>query len=104
MIRENFVNPESLKIVKEGMREGVIYGSSALMNSLPVEVAAKTGTAQIPIEGHYNNWVSVFAPYDDPQIVLTLMVEDVRGMQAVAVPIANEILKWYFTQDKPLNK
>ena len=104
IIRENFVNPESLKIVKEGMREGVIYGSSALMNSLPVEVAAKTGTAQIPIEGHYNNWVSVFAPYDDPQIVLTLMVEDVRGMQAVAVPIANEILKWYFTQDKPLNK
>ncbi len=98
IVRENFVNPENLKVVKEGMREGVIYGSSALMNSLPVEAAAKTGTAQIPTEDHYNNWISVFAPYDDPQIVLTLMVEDVKGMQTVAVPIANEILKWYFTQ------
>jgi len=41
--------------------------------------------------------VTVFAPYDDPQIVLTVMVEDVKGVQAAVLPVAKSILEWYFT-------
>ena len=96
VIRENFINPENLQVVREGMREAVLYGSSVLLNNLPVEAAAKTGTAEIVKEGHYHNWVTVFAPYDNPQIVLTVMVENVRGMQAAALPIAEGVLDWYF--------
>jgi len=101
IIRNNFINPENMEIVRQGMRKAVTgqgspYASSILLNSLPVSAAAKTGTAQTPIEDRYHNWVSVFAPYDDPEIVLTIMIEDIKGVQAAALPTAKKILEYYF--------
>ena len=98
IIRENFIDSENLQIVREGMRDAVKYGSSALLNSLPVKAAAKTGTAQTSKENVYHNWVTVFAPYDDPEIVLTVLIENVPGMQVASLSVANEALWWYFTQ------
>lgn len=94
------VDKENLKIVREGMREGVLYGSSVALNSLPVSSAAKTGTAQTSKVGYYQNWVSVFAPYENPEVVLVVVVEDVQGLQAAAVPVAQGILYWYFTHPR----
>ena len=67
----------------------MIYGS-----------AAKTGTAQTSKDGYYQNWVSVFAPYENPEVVLVVVVEDVQGLQAAAIPVAQGILYWYFTQPR----
>lgn len=102
IIRDNFIASENLEIVREGMRWAVTgenspHASSITLNSLPVPVAAKTGTAELGNE-HYNNWVTVFAPYDDPQIVLTIVLEDVENLQAAALPVAKEVLNWYFTK------
>jgi len=98
--RSNFIDPENLQIVREGMRDGVAkpYGGSIILNDLPVAVAAKTGTAEIGVENHYNVWSSVFAPYDDPQIVLVVTVENVQGFGAVTLPVAHDVLNWYFTK------
>ncbi len=97
IIRENFISSENLQIVREGMRQAVTYGSAASwLAGLPVSAAAKTGTAQTPKDGYFHNWVTVFAPYDDPEIVLTVMIENVKGMQAAVLPIARNILNWYF--------
>lgn len=103
IIRENFIDPENLKIVREGMRQAVTgrnspLASAVLLNSLPVSSAAKTGTAETPLEGIYHNWVTVFAPYEDPEIVLTVIIEDVKDIQPVVLPVAREILNWYFTR------
>ena len=102
VIRENFIDPKNLQIVREGMREAVTYGSSVILNSLPVKAASKTGTAELGCDSYgncyYHNWVTVFAPYDDPQIVLTIVIEDVKGVQAAALPVAKEVLEWYFTK------
>jgi penicillin-binding protein 2 len=98
IIRQLPISDENLKIVREGMREGVIYGSSVILNDLPVKAAAKTGTAETPRAGYYHNWVTVFAPYDDPQIVLTVMIENVQGLRTASLLVANEVLKWYFTR------
>jgi len=76
------------------------HASSILLNSLPVAVAAKTGTAQTPKAGYYHNWVTVFAPYDDPQIVLTIMIENVKEAQVAALPVAREVLEWYFSKPR----
>lgn len=95
-LNENFISKENLEVVREGMREAVLYGSSVLLNDLPIKVASKTGTAQTPKEGYYHNWVTVFAPYENPQIVLTIIIEEVEGMRVVSLPVAKEILKWYF--------
>ncbi len=103
IVRSGFVDPKNLQIVKEGMRQAVTgknspHASCVMLNSLPVSSAAKTGTAETPFENIYHNWVTVFAPYEDPEIVLTIMVEDVESVRAAAVPIAKEILEWYFSE------
>ncbi|MFH1450993.1 MAG: penicillin-binding protein 2 [bacterium] len=98
IIREDFIDSNNLEIVREGMREAVLYGSSVTLNSLSVEAAAKTGTAETSKKNYYHNWVTVFAPYDDPQIVLTVLIEDVKEVQVAALPVAKAILEWYFVQ------
>ena len=103
-IRENFIKPEYLSIVREGMRQGVSgynspLASSILLNDLPVVAAAKTGTAELGFD-HYNNWITVFAPYNNPKIVITLMIENVKGVQAAVLPVAKEILDWYFREEQ----
>ena len=97
--REDFISLENLQVVREGMREAVTYGSSVILNSLPVESAAKTGTVEINKEGYYHHWVTVFAPYDDPQIVLTIMIEEVEGLHSATLPVAKGVLEWYFTPE-----
>ncbi len=98
IVREDFIDSENLQVVREGMRDAVIYGSSVLLNSLPVKAAAKTGTAQTGKDDVYHNWVTVFAPYENPEIVLTIMIENVKGMQSVVLPVAQQVLGWYFNQ------
>ncbi|MCP6719128.1 MAG: penicillin-binding protein 2 [Patescibacteria group bacterium] len=103
IIRENFVDQKNIQIVREGMRQAVTgknspHASAVLLNSLPVSSAAKTGTAETPKEDIFHNWITVFAPYEDPEIILTIMIEDVRGFRSTVVPAAKEILNWYFSK------
>lgn len=98
IIRDNFIDAQNLQIVREGMRDAVPYGSSVSLNSLPVHVATKTGTAETSRKGYYNAWVSTFAPYENPEIVLVTIIEDVQGLSTTTLPVAKEILRWYFSQ------
>jgi penicillin-binding protein 2 len=109
VIRENFISSESLSIVKEGMKravtgEGAPHATAILLNSLPKSAGAKTGTAETfrkDCPDCYNFWITVFAPYENPKIVLVLMLEDVKGYKTqVLVPVAKEILDWYLAKDK----
>jgi len=108
IVRENFIDSKNLQIVREGMRWAVTgqnspQASAVLLNQLPVSVAAKTGTAQISRKGCencYNIWIALFAPYEDPKIVLVMTLEDVKGLPSyqVIVPLAKNILEWYFSK------
>ncbi len=101
VIRDNFITSDNLKTVRQGMREAVTYGGSVTLNSLPVKVASKTGTAEIGKKNYYHNWITVFAPYDDPEIVITIMAESVQGLHTVTLPVAKEVLNWYFNRNNP---
>jgi len=99
IIRDNFVKKENILIAKEGMRQAVSspVGSAHLLNNLPVKVAAKTGTAQKGIqEDIFYNWIVVMAPYEDPELVLVVLVENVKGLHPVTQQIAYDALNWYF--------
>ena len=100
IIRSNFIDPKNLEIVRQGMRDGVTesYGLSTYLNDLPVSVAAKTGTAEIGYKDRFNAWSSVFAPFENPEIVLVVTVESVNGLGAVTLPVAHDVLNWYFTK------
>jgi cell division protein FtsI/penicillin-binding protein 2/cell division protein FtsW (lipid II flippase) len=63
--------------VREGMRAAVTGGTAVRLADLPAPVGAKTGTAQdgsLP-DGDYDNWMTAAAPIDDPEIVMTAMVQ-----------------------------
>lgn len=109
IIRENFLDPKNLKIVKEGMRQAVTgenapHATAVILNSLPVSAGAKTGTAEVWEGGEkkYNSWITVFAPFENPEIVLTIVIEGVTAQdvenQLIVLPVAKTILEWYFSE------
>ncbi len=62
-----------------------------------VQVGCKTGTAESHAKsGKPHAWFTVFAPFDEPEILLTVLVEEGGQGSDVAAPIAKEILKMYF--------
>ncbi|MCU0652850.1 MAG: penicillin-binding protein 2 [Candidatus Pacebacteria bacterium] len=104
--RENFIDAQNLLAVREGMRHGVNgagapLASSLILNQLGIPMGAKTGTAQLRkgSDGKdlMNSWVTVFAPYDEPKIVLLVMMEEVHEGQLAVLPVAKDVLGWYFT-------
>jgi penicillin-binding protein 2 len=99
VVRENFIDSENLKVVREGMKLGASAGGTGrVLTSLPVQAASKTGTAQTGKDGYYEIWANVFAPYDNPEIVLTIIVEDVEGLHVPALMVARDVLQWYFAR------
>ncbi len=99
IIRQSFVNSNNLEVVKEGMRQTVTDGSAkGWLDTLPVEVAAKTGTSQTSEENYYHNWVVVFGPYEKAEIVLVIGIFNVENIRAAALPVARNVLNWYFNQ------
>ncbi len=88
----------SLEVVRQGMRQGVLAGSSRALQSLPVTSAGKTGTAQFGRQGKTHAWFAAFAPYDRPQIAIAVIVEAGGEGSAAAEPVAKDVLQWYFTR------
>ncbi len=89
------VSPENLGIVREGMRDCVIIGSCKLLQTLPFEAAGKTGTAQWNKNRATHAWFTSFAPYKNPQIVVTVLVEEGGEGSVIAMPIARDFLSWW---------
>jgi cell division protein FtsI/penicillin-binding protein 2 len=63
--------------VRDGMRAAVTGGTAVRLADLPVPVGGKTGTAQdggLP-DGSFDNWMTAVVPHDDPEIVVTALVQ-----------------------------
>ena len=117
VIRRLPVSAENLSIVRQGMRAAVAGpGATAWAINVPgVAVAGKTGTAEFFIDrnqdglpdrdnkGHLptHAWFLAFAPYENPQIALVVFVFGGGEGSAAAVPIANDILNYYFGSRSP---
>ena len=89
---------ESLPEVREGMKDVVRseYGSAKLLGDLPVKVAGKTGTPQTTGNTKINAIFVAYAPADDPKIAVLVLIEDAREGSLNAVPIARDVLGWYY--------
>ncbi|MFH1769389.1 MAG: penicillin-binding protein 2 [Parcubacteria group bacterium] len=86
---------ETLDIVRSGMRQTITEGTARSLNNLPVAVAGKTGTAQVT-NNQLNSLFTAFGPYEDPEIVLTVIVENIGEDQSLATQVARDFLMWYF--------
>ncbi len=92
---QGIVSDNTVRIVREGMRQTVTSGSARLLADLPLAVAGKTGTAQYGGPDQTHAWFTCFAPYENPQIVLVVFVEAGGQGHATAAPVAKEVLRWY---------
>jgi penicillin-binding protein 2 len=90
------VSADDWKTVQLGMRDTVTYGSGRALNSLPVQSAGKTGTAQWNSNKPNHAWYIGFAPFKDPEVVVTVLLEEGGEGSSYAVPVAGDILRaWY---------
>lgn len=83
---------------QKGMRQTVTsdLGTAHTMQDLPFPVAGKTGSAQIQNNAKENAFFVGYAPYQDPEIALVLLVEDAKHGSLNAVPIAQDIFRWWY--------
>lgn len=80
-----------------GASEAGAVARQAPLQYKSIQTACKTGTAEsLTKETAPHAWFTVYAPADDPEIVLTVLVENGGQGSDIAGPIAKEILKAYF--------
>lgn len=99
------ISAQSLSAVQDGMLQACQSGGtgwpffSFTVNGNPVQVGCKTGTAEAH-KAHTRPyaWFTIYAPYDKPEIALTVLVEDAGEGSEIAAPIAKHILTDYFSQ------
>jgi len=118
-VRRNIgIDPGILKILKEGLR-GVVHdahGTGHRARLKNITVSGKTGTAQvigmkdsdeinpedeIPYQYRDHAWFVAFAPYEKPEVSVSVIIEHGGHGGEVAAPIARQVLETYFTYYPP---
>jgi len=99
ILAKNLASVENIDIIRQALRATIISGSAQSLQSLPVAVAGKTGTAQVGAGKEPHAWFTGFAPYDSPRIVVTILLENGGEGSAVAVPVFKEVIEWYFNEN-----
>ncbi|MBP6883704.1 MAG: hypothetical protein KBC06_00500 [Candidatus Pacebacteria bacterium] len=87
---------EYYDVVHEGMRQAVSYGTAVALNVPYVEVAAKSGTAQLgALKNRVNSWIVGFFPYENPKYAFTVMMESGPSTGTVsASSVMRGLLDW----------
>lgn len=95
--RIEWIKPEYLTTVGEGMRQVVTEGSSRYYTDIPdIPTAGKTGTSQNP-HGQDHGWFIAYAPYDNPQIAIAVLTENSGYGSISAAPIASLLIEQYLS-------
>lgn len=93
------ISQETFNLVKEGMFRVVNGAGTATFVRLPdIKIAGKTGTAQNP-HGNDHAWFIAFAPYENPQIAVCVLVENAGFGATHAAPIAKKIIESYLRKN-----
>lgn len=98
-VNEKIFAGENLAVVLEGMKNvttetgGTAYSTFA---DSAIKVGGKTGSAQAGDKTHA--WFVGFAPFDDPEIAVVVLIEN-GAHGAYAAPVAKDIFDAYFFED-----
>ncbi|GAA1511596.1 peptidoglycan glycosyltransferase [Agromyces terreus] len=93
------ISESTAKTMTEMMTNGVESGAASNARIDGVSVAGKTGTAENGEDDPYTLWFTGFAPADNPQYAITVLVEDGGGLgqegygNLIAAPIAKQVLE-----------
>ena len=98
------IKKENVETIVEGMKVACKSGGTAWpLFNFKTEIACKTGTAEVG-DGSKDTqaWLTAFAPADDPEISITVLVERGGEGSDVAAPIVGDILKEWFNETETL--
>lgn len=111
------VKPQNFRLVKQGLFAVVNEprGTGAAARLYEVKVAGKTGTSQVvklrddkkrEVAYQYRDHALfvAFAPFDKPEVAVSVVVEHGEHGGAAAAPIAGAILRAYFEQKGVIRK
>ena len=84
--------------VKKGLRDAVSkpYGTARWLADLPFKASGKTGSAQFSNNTKTNAFFIGYAPSDDPEIAILVLIENAREGSINTLPIAKDTLWWYY--------
>jgi peptidoglycan glycosyltransferase len=93
------VTTSTAERIKQMMITAVASGVSSNAKIPGVEVAGKTGTAENGVKDPYTLWFTGFAPADNPQVAVAVVIEDGGGKgqsgrgNTLAAPIAKKVME-----------
>ncbi len=100
VLHEADVSDETIAAIHEGMRgvatDMTIGTAEYRLGSMSIPVAGKTGTAEAGSGGLPHAWFAGFAPFDDPEIAVVVMIENGGQGSTVASPIFRRIVEGWF--------
>lgn len=82
------------------MRQVVTEGTGSAVRTDDYAVAGKTGSAEFEKDRETHAWFTGFAPADDPQLVVTVLVEESGSGGQVAAPIARSLFDVWFSRQR----
>ncbi len=96
-ILDSFViSDDILSTVKEGMKGVMDNGSAAsVFSGYEISVGGKTGTAQVNADKSDNGIMTAFAPFDNPEIVVTCVIEQASGGTETGYSV-RDVFDYYF--------
>jgi len=102
LVADGIISQSVLREVRRGLREVVLLGSARSLSTLPISVAGKTGTAEGMSGKKPHAWFTGFAPADNPEIVVMVLIEQGGEGSVVAVPLTREIFEWWYANRKSM--
>lgn len=102
ILLSKIADPKWVSLIKQGLTEVAKPGGTAWpFFTFPIQTGGKTGTAEYgDPKNRTHAWYTSFAPATDPRIVMTVLIEGGGEGSNVAAPIAKEVYRWYFSEDK----
>ena len=94
---KKLISEQEAESLKELMRGVVEEGTASKLKGLSYTAAGKTGSAEYnSVKEDSHAWFTGFAPADNPQISVTIIIEGAGSGGDFAVPIARRIFDTYF--------
>jgi peptidoglycan glycosyltransferase len=88
---------EEAAVLRDYMKEVCNTGTGKKLAGLPYQVAGKTGSAEFgTVKGASHSWFTGFSNPDDPDIVVTVIMENGGSGSESAVPAAKRIFDVYY--------
>ncbi|MBR6094244.1 MAG: penicillin-binding protein 2 [Lachnospiraceae bacterium] len=96
----NLIDEKTAAIVSDYMHSVITEGTASALRNVGYTSAGKTGSAEISSgSDNSHSWFTGYAPYEDPQVCVTIIFEGAGTGASYAVPMAKRLFDCYFEEN-----